>query len=77
MRTTYPVLLEAVLGAKKAVLDSNLEARRALEGPSVVRAVHSQTLLLRRRLGHDGGVLYEGQRQDVAVRAIVACHEAL
>lgn len=60
MVIAYPVLLEAVLRTEEAVLDTQLQACRALQGAGVVRAVDAEALLLRRRLGHDGGCFVGG-----------------
>ena len=45
-KSTYPVLLEAVLGAEEAVLNAQLQARRTLQSTGIVSAVHAQALLL-------------------------------
>ena len=39
MEFTYPILLEAILRAEKAILDIKLQARRALQSASLVGAV--------------------------------------
>lgn len=55
---TNPVLLEAVLGAEEAILESQLQTCWALEGAGVVLAVGAEALALRRRFfGHDRGVV--------------------
>lgn len=51
---SYPVLLEAVLSTKEAILDTQLQAGRALQGAGVVGAVDAQALLLGGRLGSHG-----------------------
>jgi hypothetical protein len=45
VRSTYPVLLEAVLGAKVAVL-AHLLARRALQSACIIRTVFAQAFAL-------------------------------
>lgn len=49
MEFTYPIFLEAVLRAEKAVLNIKLQARRALQSASLVWAVgtDAHALLLR------------------------------
>lgn len=57
---TDPILLEAVLGTKEAILDPELQTCWALERSSIVFAVGAQTLALRRRfLGHDGRLVLD------------------
>jgi hypothetical protein len=56
----YPVLLEAVLGAEITVLDADAETLRALQGASLVFAVNSKALPLRRGFFGHGGVSMEG-----------------
>lgn len=59
-RKTDPVLLEAVLGTKEAIFDSELQTCWALERSSIVFAVGAQTLALSRRFfGHDGRLVLE------------------
>ena len=49
----HPVLLEAVLGAEKAVLDAQAKAFGALESAGIVFAIRTKALPLRGRfLGH-------------------------
>lgn len=67
MKTTYPVLLEAVLRAEEAILDSELQAGRALEGASLVGAVDAEAHLLRGRLSH-GGRSWRGTTSRYATR---------
>lgn len=53
---TDPVLLEAVLGAKEAVLEPELQTCWALQGASIVLAVDAEALSLGGRFfGHSGG----------------------
>ena len=53
----YPVLLETLLGAEEATLDTNAQALGALEGTGIVFAVGAKALLLRGGLfGHGGSI---------------------
>jgi hypothetical protein len=56
MEFTYPILLEAILRAEKAILDIKLQARRALQSASLVGAVGADAhALLLSSCGHIAG----------------------
>lgn len=46
---SYPVLLEAVLGAEVAILDADFQTGRALQRARIIRAILSKAFLLGRR----------------------------
>lgn len=54
--STYPVLLEAILGAEEAVLDAELQAGWALQRSSFILAIGAHALLLGGGFGHGVGV---------------------
>ena len=51
---THPISLEAILGAKIAVFDSQLQARGTLEAPRIIVAVITHALAAGCRLGPHG-----------------------
>jgi hypothetical protein len=51
MRQTNPVIFKAILRAIEAILDSQLQAGRALQRPSVFLAIRSQAFYLRLAFG--------------------------
>ena len=54
-RETYPVLLEAILGAEEAALNTQAQALGTLEGAGIVFAVGTNALLRGGLFGHGGG----------------------
>jgi hypothetical protein len=50
----YPALLEAILGAKEAVLDAQAQALGTLEGTTLIVAILPQAFPLRGRLCSHG-----------------------
>lgn len=60
-RMAYPAFLEAVLGAKEAVLVTKLEAGWALKGAGVIVAVDAKALFLCGGFSSHGGRLWVWQ----------------
>lgn len=51
----YPILLEALLRAEVTAFDTELQTRRALQGPRFIVAISPAALVLGIRVGHHRG----------------------